>query len=59
MSRRIVTLQDAQGDEITAVYHPPTMSDLPGTITYNGTTWYDTVWVARGWTITAWGDEEP
>lgn len=56
--RRPVTLTDTHGDELHGYYHPATQSDLPGTVTVNGTRWFDTEWARRGWRITHFGDWE-
>lgn len=56
--RRPVTLQDAQGDEITGYYHPATQSDYPGTVTVNGTRWFEPEWARQGWRIIRWGEWE-
>ena len=56
--RRIVTLRNTQGDEMPAVEHFPTASDMPSTIDANGTHWYVGVWASRGWHVRDVGEWE-
>ena len=57
MHRR-VTLEDAYGDQHYGVEHLPTQSDLPATITVNGTRWFTPVWFREGWQVVASGEWE-
>lgn len=56
--RRKVVLRDEFGDQIAGIEHPARASDMPSTITVNGTTWWPEVWARHGWHITERGDWE-